>query len=461
MARALMVLLGSAVTVLVMVAAAQEQYSKPLVHTSSDHPAARVLVIQVESLHAADLARWVAEHPGSAFSELAARGVTFTNAHVPVSNPAAGLLAIATGGTPISTGISGVDGYDRELSPAGSGCKTKGTTLLLANGAGLPLDPARGCVAVTIHELVRVNTMFEVVHEKIGPTAWVGESAAMAELLRGPSGAGLDEACTVASDDERVGVVVGWIEGKNCRGGNETSVPAMFGVSLSAVAKAQATRGMGYSDAMGTPSAGLLKALDGVDGDLRRMMEALKANGLYQSTWILIAGGYGLAPMDSRQRRVVSLTTVAKVAGLVTHISGGGGAMIWLKDSAKTEVVAKTLSDQADALGIEAVVYGPELALAWNTPMKDPRAPDILLRAKSGVLWLKDGDMAMAAHGGSGDEDTHVALMVSGSQLTGRYDPTPVPTTQAAPLLLRALGMEKFDLKALHLEHSPALPGIF
>jgi hypothetical protein len=64
-------------------------------------------------------------------------------------------------------------------------------------------------------------------------------------------------------------------------------------------------------------------------------------------------------------------------------------------------------------------------------------------------------------HGGMLDQDTHVALMISGAQLTGRTDPTYVPTTQLAPLLLRALGMEKFDLRALHVEHSPALPGIF
>jgi hypothetical protein len=52
-------------------------------------------------------------------------------------------------------------------------------------------------------------------------------------------------------------------------------------------------------------------------------------------------------------------------------------------------------------------------------------------------------------------------LLISGKQLTGRFDPTYVPTTQLGPLLLRALGMEKFDLDALHKEHSPALPGIF
>jgi hypothetical protein len=59
------------------------------------------------------------------------------------------------------------------------------------------------------------------------------------------------------------------------------------------------------------------------------------------------------------------------------------------------------------------------------------------------------------------DEDTHVALLVAGSQLTGRLDKTWVPTSQVAPLLLRALGIEKFDLQALHREHTPALPGIF
>jgi hypothetical protein len=51
--------------------------------------------------------------------------------------------------------------------------------------------------------------------------------------------------------------------------------------------------------------------------------------------------------------------------------------------------------------------------------------------------------------------------LVSGSQLTGRIDKTWVPTSQVAPLLLRALGVEKFDLQALHREHTPALPGIF
>src|ERR1700734_2955700 len=84
---------------------AQEQYPKPLIHTAADHPAARVILFTVDGMHAFDLANWVAAHPHSALAELSARGVTYTNAHTPMADPAAGLLALTTGGTPISTGI--------------------------------------------------------------------------------------------------------------------------------------------------------------------------------------------------------------------------------------------------------------------------------------------------------------------------------------------------------------------
>jgi hypothetical protein len=121
----------------------------------------------------------------------------------------------------------------------------------------------------------------------------------------------------------------------------------------------------------------------------------------------------------------------------------------------------KAFGDQAEALGIADIYSGARLTLTLNSPMKDSRTPEIILQPELGVLWTTQDDSAPAVHGGMLDEETHVALLVSGSQLTGRYDPTYVPTTQLGPLLLRALGMEKFDLQALHLEHSPALPGIF
>ncbi len=476
------------------VAQIPDQYPKPLIHTPTDHPAAHVLLLSVDGLHAVDLANWVAGHPKSALAELTKRGVTYTNAHTPAAYPVAGLVSLVTGGTPISTGIVVDDGYDRELGPPEPSCEQHGVTLRLdgtldtidANGAtGLdslkyPRDAEHGCTPVPPHALVRVNTMFEVVHTKIGPTAWIGESATATDLLRGPSGLGIDDSCSVEhvkraepgvkgaqdADEVRVTSVLHWIDAKDCSGGLEFQVPALFGMSFASVAVAQATPGMGYVDAAGTPSAGLTKSLAYVDEAIGKMIALLKKKELYDSTWIVVTAPYGQSPMDQRRVQRIALDQVLAAAESVkgvrvAHLSGGDAAMIWLSDAAKTNAVVKALGDQATALGIQDIYSGTRLALTLNSPAKDARMPDILLQPALGVLWGNTYSSALAGYGGLADEDTHVALLVSGAQLTGRTDPTWVPTTQVAPLLLRALGMEKFDLDALHREHTPALPGIF
>jgi hypothetical protein len=459
---------------------AQEQYPKPLIHTATDHPGARVLLFTVDGLHAVDLANWIGAHPHSALAELSARGVTYTNAHTPMADPAAGLMSLTTGGTPISTGIVSSDGYDRTLSPPGSNCKLRGAVLDLdasfrADGsfdaARAPLDPRNGCTPLQPHDLLHVNTVFEVVREKIGPTAWAGESAATTDLLRGPSGKGLNDACgferssPIAGDEVRVGIVLRWIDGKDCKGAAE-SVPALFGMSFTSLVAAQVE--MGYTDAAGTPSDGLAKRFAFVDAAIGRIVQELKVKQLYDTTWIFVTSPYGQSPMDQRRRRLIPIARVREVVesvepGLAVHIAGGDTAMIWLSDPAKTAAVVKAFGDQAAAIGIQDIYSGARLALTLSSPAKDSRMPDIILQLELGVLmlWGSAGDTALAAHGGMLDEDTHVALLVSGAQLAGRYDPTYVPTTQLGPLLLRALGMEKFDLQALHFEHSPALPGIF
>jgi hypothetical protein len=305
--------------------------------------------------------------------------------------------------------------------------------------------------------------MFEVVHDKIGPTAWAGDNAATTDLLQGPSGKGLDEACVSQLDSQRVESVLHWIDGKDCFGQNAKAIPALFGLSLLAVEKAQATMGMGYVDALGTPSSGLENAFAATDNAIAKIVSKLKAAKLYDSTWICIASAYGQAPMDRRQSKMIQLSKLDAVAsavepGLDAHLSGGDIAMMWLSDQSKAQEVAKAFSDHAQSLGIQRVITVPALALTLNSPAKDSRMPDVVLVPQPGVLW---GGNELAGYGGMNDEDTHVALLISGAQLPGRFDPTLVPTTQLAPMLLRALGMEKFDLQALHLEHSPALPGIF
>ncbi len=335
-----------------------------------------------------------------------------------------------------------------------------------------PLDPHNHCAPLQPHQLLRVNTIFEVVREKIGPTAWAGEDAATTDLLRGPSGKGLAEACAfdpatpTAGDHARLTAVLHWIDAKDCTGSVDAPVPALFGMSYSSLAAAQSAPGMGYVDAIGSPSAGLAQAFESLDASIGRIVAELKAKGLYDSTWIVVTAPYGQSPMDQRRRRAIPIAQIKAIVdsvhpGLVAHITGGDAALIWLTDQARTPAVVKALGDASVAIGLAEINSGTRLALTLNSPQQDSRTPDIILQPELGVLWTWPGDIAFASHGGTLDEDTHVALLVSGAQFTGRSDPTYVPTTQLGPLLLRALGMEKFDLDALHKEHSPALPGVF
>jgi arylsulfatase A-like enzyme len=259
----------------------------------------------------------------------------------------------------------------------------------------------------------------------------------------------------------RVAAMLHWIDGKDCGGKRDAPVPVVMGISFSAVGEAKmTTANNGYADATGTPATELASALESVDNSIATIVRELKTKNLFDSTWIVVTASYGRAPLTARSIRTVNLSALKAVAesvphAVVSHISGSGSATVWLKDSSMTALVTKALSAKASLLGIEEVVTGERLGLTMNLPAEDSRMPDIILRSRSDVRWVPAG------RGSATDEDAHVALLVSGVQLTGRLDKTPVPTTQLPPLLLRALGMEKFDLQALHREHSPALPGIF
>ena len=102
--------------------------------------AKRVLVMSLDGLHAVDLARYVKAKPNSALAELARQGITYSNAWQPVGDLSPGLLAIATGGSGVSTGIIYSPTYDRALAAAGSNCEKRGTLLTIDNKLNKDLD---------------------------------------------------------------------------------------------------------------------------------------------------------------------------------------------------------------------------------------------------------------------------------------------------------------------------------
>ena len=474
-------------------AAAFAQYPPPLVHSPANHPAARVLILSIDQMNALDLSRYVAANPHSALAELAGRGVSYTNAYVPWPDPAAGLVSLVTGGTPISTGILSIDGYDRALSPSGSDCRRLGTAIpltsqgfLRATAAGaiqdstasrpaqyldpaaLPRDPAHSCAPVAPHGLLRVNNIFEAVRAHGGRTAWAGETAALTDLLEGPSGDGLDEACgyspkaahdAAAANERRVEDVLRWINGHDCSGARPAAVPELFGMSFAETASSA-------DEQASSPPPWLAH----IDASIVRIIAAVKQAGLYDSTWIVVTSPYGRSPLDSTLtpvfRSAVPGAAIAAVPDafgpdIVRHIALGRLALLWLSDSAQAAALAHAYARRAASLGIAEIDPADRIALRFNLPAQDSRMPDLILVPREGVVWTeaKNGDGQLPA--GFGEKDAHVPLLISGAQLTPRLDKTMVPTSQAAPLILRALGMEKFDLEALRREHTPALPGIF
>ena len=81
-------------------------------------PTNHVLLISVDGLHAADLARYIQTHPNSTLAALSAAGVTYPNASCTrPSNSFPGLIALVTGGSPKSAGVYYDDSYDRSLFP--------------------------------------------------------------------------------------------------------------------------------------------------------------------------------------------------------------------------------------------------------------------------------------------------------------------------------------------------------
>jgi arylsulfatase A-like enzyme len=65
-----------------------------------------------------------------------------------------------------------------------------------------------------------------------------------------------------------------------------------------------------------------------------------------------------------------------------------------------------------------------------------------------------------AEHGGFSFGDTDVALIVSNPELHHHVIKTPVVTSQVAPTILRALGVDLRELKSVRVDKTDVLPDL-
>jgi phosphate transport system substrate-binding protein len=452
-----------------------------------------VLIVSADGLHAVDLARYIQTKPDSVLAQMSRHASIYTSAATPLPNSTPGMMAFLTGGTPNATGMIYSESYDRTLSPPNSDCSTRGTQVVYNEGVSidpdaedsgggvdpkkLPRDPAHGCAMVYPHQWLRVNTVFELVKKSGGTTTWIDQFPGFCDYVKGPSGTGLDDEfapnshtpgiknsieSTIQQDDKRMKALLNNIAGKDHTGTRQIGIPKLMGVTLITVNVAQKITG--YQDTDARPTAGVTQGMDYLDAQMGRIAAALKQSNIDGSTMIVLTAKHGNSPIDVTRRKIYSEPEFCSLAdqlqkGLTAQCVVDTVGLIWLKDQSRTAEVAAKLRENQDRFGIHKIYWGETLKLRWNDPKQDPRMPDLIVQPLLGVMWGNPQSPKLAEHGGFFDEDTNVALMVSWPGGRGETFRAPVSTTQVAPTILEALGIDWHELKAVQQEDTTPLPG--
>ena len=150
------------------------------------------------------------------------------------------------------------------------------------------------------------------------------------------------------------------------------------------------------------------------------------------------------------------------------YVQDDNVGLIWLRDQSQLPAVLATLNANlgCNAPGICAggpgayILSGSRLASMFSDP-SNGRAPDIIVQPNPGVIYTsstkKDEE-----HGGNAPDDSHLGLIVSfpDGHYHGKRVGRRVTTTQVAPTILRALGVEPEQLHSVKVEGTQALPGL-
>ena len=356
------------------------------------------------------------------------------------------------------------------------------------------------CVPVYPHEYVRTNTIFEVIKAAGMRTVWSDKHPAY-EDLAGPSGNGLDELYAPeinaqdtldpgakAGDDYttsfvgvrtynsvKVQAVLNWIDGFDGARAEHKPVPAIFGMNFQAVSVGQKLAAAGnadtdkslkggYVDAQATPGNALTQQLQFVDDALGKFVNELKSRNLYDSTLIIVSAKHGQSPINVQDRVAISDALYAGAPGF-----GANGfeicddeALVWLSPELQQATNPATghpyyadakayIQAHAADLHIKQLLDRDELARLYEDPFHNSRVPDFVAITDHGVICT--GGSKLAEHGGFSKDDRNVALLVSSSHITRPAVVDDVSfTTQIAPTILDALGLDPRSLQAVREE---------
>jgi hypothetical protein len=425
--------------------------------------------------------------------------------------------AAATGTT--TDNDQGIDYDETALNGGAPGAAVTEGGIASIDPQHLARDPRAGCAPVYPWNFVRVNTIFGVVHSAGGYTAWIDKHPSYS-MAAGPGGKGLDDyyspevnsnviplpgiktsqgiACTPIRDTAntpsawnasfaniqcydalKVSALLNEIAGKT-HNGAPAKKPAVFGMNFQAVYVGQSVSepgvgNGGYQNAAALPSAELLQEIEFVDAAIGDIVAALKHSSIYDDTLLIVTAKHGDSPIDPTRYVANGTNTPATLLGNAIPFSEsplnttGIGAteddvsVLWLKQGASVSDAVALLENNATAIGLGQIFYGPSLAVnfavgGWE-PGQDPRAPDIIVTPNVGVTY--SGSTAMIGdHGGFAHDDTNVVMLVANPRFEGRTVSNTTTTMQVAPTIVEALGLDPEELDAVRAEGTSALPEV-
>jgi hypothetical protein len=397
------------------------------------HKIKHVLLISVDGLHALDVANYVAAHPSSALAELAEHGVTYSNARTPANSDSfPGLLALITGGSPLSHGLFYDVSYNRGIyDPTNTTCTGKAgnmqvfdesidkysgnppVSLNVIDPTMLPnhIDEHGNCARLFPHQAMKSNTIFEVVKANGGHTAWADKHPAY-DIANGPSGKGVDDlftpeitnfggfdntvsvVCTVQNDQKKVAGILNEIKGLKHDGTPGPGTPAVFGMNFQGVSVGQklstdnAAGGCpndsftgklgGYKDGSGTPTDVLEYALEQTDASLASMIAGLKARHIYDSTLFIVTAKHGQSPINPTK-----INKPGHFADLVAALPDAG---------TNAGAIAIANANACTPPGQQACgfVQDDDIALIWLQDQSQTSAAAAYLNANANALFIDE-----------------------------------------------------------------------
>ena len=527
-----------------------------------------VLLLSIDGMHAVDFyncANGITGVKGGSpycpnLTALSQTGINYVNAESSKpSDSFPGMAALASGGTPKSTGLyydvafdrslnapqkktgtglaagpcvpyapafgtttdndQGIDIDDTKLNGGAPGASLTEGGISSIDPQKLERDPANGCAPVYPWNFIRVNTAFGVIHAAGGYTAWIDKHPSYS-FVGGPGGSGLDDyfspevnstvvplpgvrtldgiSCdpirdTVGTsawnssfaniqcyDAIKVYGLINQINGKT-HSGTPAQVPAVFGMNFQSVYVGESVNEAGvalggYKNAAALPSPELLYEVEYVDTAIGEIVNALKTAGIYDSTLIIITAKHGESPIDPTRYVANGSDTPATLLGdLIPYtespLNGTGiGAteddvsVLWLKKGVNVGVAEELLESDAAEIGLGQIYYGATLALNYNQggweASDDPRTPDIIVAPNVGMTYSGSTSM-IGDHGGFAHDDTNVIMLVSHPSFKPQTVSTVTTTTQVAPTMVQALGLNPNLLDAVNIEGTSVLPEVF